>query len=81
MLGGSEGTCTYLSGNTCRATAGTCDVDETCPECGQGLVVKLGKFGKFFACSGYPDCKYIRKMEKEKAEEAQKAEAARKAAG
>jgi len=35
------------------------------------LVVKLGKFGKFFACSGYPECKFIRKMEKEKTETAE----------
>jgi DNA topoisomerase-1 len=41
---------------------------ESCPECSKELVVKLGKFGKFFACSGYPECKYIRKLEKEKTE-------------
>ncbi|HLO24487.1 MAG TPA: type I DNA topoisomerase, partial [Geobacteraceae bacterium] len=45
--------------------------NEICPDCGKPLVVKLGKFGKFFACSGYPECKYIRKMEKEKAEAAE----------
>jgi DNA topoisomerase-1 len=44
---------------------------EICPECGKPLVVKLGKFGKFFACSGYPECKHIRKMEKEKGEAAE----------
>jgi DNA topoisomerase-1 len=44
---------------------------ESCPDCGKPLVVKLGKFGKFFACSGYPECKYIRKMEKEKGEQAE----------
>ena len=44
---------------------------EVCPDCGKPLVVKLGRFGKFFACSGYPDCKYIRKMEKEKGETAE----------
>jgi DNA topoisomerase-1 len=42
--------------------------NEICPECGKPLVVKLGKFGKFFACSGYPECKFIRKLEKEKGE-------------
>lgn len=42
--------------------------NEACPDCGKPLVVKLGKFGKFFACSAYPDCKFIRKMEKEKGE-------------
>jgi len=31
---------------------------EMCPECGKPLVFKTGRFGKFIACSGYPDCKY-----------------------
>jgi DNA topoisomerase-1 len=55
-------------GEVSKSSVTTEATDETCPECGKGLVVKLGKFGKFFACSGYPDCKYIRKMEKENAE-------------
>ncbi|UFS68573.1 type I DNA topoisomerase [Geomonas sp. RF6] len=42
--------------------------DETCPECTKPLVVKLGKFGKFFACSGYPECRYIRPLDKEAGE-------------
>ncbi|HEY6007141.1 MAG TPA: type I DNA topoisomerase [Geobacteraceae bacterium] len=45
--------------------------DELCPDCGKPLVVKLGKFGKFYACSGYPECKYIRKLEKERGETAE----------
>lgn len=32
--------------------------DEICPKCGSPVVVRLGKFGKFFACSRFPDCKY-----------------------
>ena len=31
---------------------------EDCPDCGQPLVIKSGRFGKFIACSNYPDCKY-----------------------
>ncbi len=31
--------------------------DETCPNCGKPLVIKVGRFGKFLACSGYPECK------------------------
>jgi DNA topoisomerase-1 len=31
--------------------------EETCPNCGRPMVIKVGRFGKFFACSGYPDCK------------------------
>jgi DNA topoisomerase-1 len=45
--------------------------DESCPDCGKQLVVKLGKFGKFYACSGYPECKFIRKLEKESGEAAE----------
>lgn len=32
--------------------------DEKCPECGKNLVVKLGKYGRFLSCSGFPECKY-----------------------
>jgi DNA topoisomerase-1 len=32
--------------------------DKKCPECGKNLMEKYGRFGKFYACSGYPDCKY-----------------------
>jgi len=32
--------------------------EEKCPECGNYLLEKMGKFGKFLACSGYPSCKY-----------------------
>jgi DNA topoisomerase I len=31
---------------------------DACPKCGKPLVVKSGRFGKFVACSGYPECKY-----------------------
>jgi DNA topoisomerase-1 len=38
--------------------------DEQCPECGQLLVVKLGKRGKFIACSGYQaGCRYTRNLD------------------
>lgn len=32
--------------------------DEICPECGKPLVIKIGRYGKFMACSGYPECKF-----------------------
>jgi DNA topoisomerase I len=35
-------------------------LDETCPNCGKNLVVKHGRFGEFTACTGYPDCKYVK---------------------
>ncbi|MEA5114299.1 MAG: type I DNA topoisomerase [Geobacteraceae bacterium] len=40
-------------------------IGENCPECGQPLVEKLGKRGKFIACSGYQQgCRYTRAIEK-----------------
>jgi DNA topoisomerase-1 len=41
------------------------ETGETCPECGSPLVIRHGRFGKFVACSNYPECKYIKKEEKE----------------
>lgn len=40
------------------------ETGETCPECGNSLVIRSGKYGKFTACSNYPKCKYIKKEEK-----------------
>jgi len=40
--------------------------DKPCPKCGKPLVIKLGKFGKFLACSGFPKCKYSQPLGKEK---------------
>lgn len=37
---------------------------ETCPKCGKEMVIKTGRYGKFEACSGYPECKYIKPKEK-----------------
>ncbi|MBC8081003.1 MAG: type I DNA topoisomerase [Gorillibacterium sp.] len=31
--------------------------DEVCEKCGKHLVYKMGRFGKFLACSGFPDCR------------------------
>ncbi|MDD9270274.1 type I DNA topoisomerase [Paenibacillus sp. GCM10023248] len=31
--------------------------DELCEKCGKPLVYKMGRFGKFLACSGFPDCR------------------------
>ncbi len=31
--------------------------DEKCEKCGRPMVVKRGRFGRFLACSGYPECK------------------------
>ena len=31
--------------------------EEICEECGRQMVVKIGRFGKFLACPGFPECK------------------------
>ncbi len=31
--------------------------NELCEKCGRPMVIKLGRFGKFIACSGFPDCR------------------------
>ena len=33
------------------------ETDEICEKCGRNMVVKVGRFGKFLACPGYPECK------------------------
>lgn len=38
---------------------------EKCPECGNDLVIRKGKYGEFTACSNYPECKYIKQEKKE----------------
>lgn len=41
------------------------ETGEICPNCGKVLVIRKGRYGKFIACSNYPECKYIKKEEKE----------------
>lgn len=40
------------------------ETGENCPECGNPLVIRKGKFGEFVACSNFPECKYIKPTEK-----------------
>ena len=37
--------------------------DEKCPECQHHLVIKLGRNGRFYGCSHYPECNYTRALE------------------
>ena len=39
-------------------------VNETCEQCGRPMLLRWGKYGKFLGCSGYPECKNIRPLEK-----------------
>lgn len=41
------------------------DSDEICEKCGEKMVIKLGRFGKFLSCSGYPACKNAKPIEGE----------------
>jgi DNA topoisomerase-1 len=38
-------------------------IDEKCPECGNELMWRRGRFGAFIACSNYPSCRYVKKKE------------------
>lgn len=40
-------------------------LDEDCPKCGKHLISRFGKYGRFIGCSGYPDCDYMRKVDKD----------------
>ena len=33
------------------------ETDEICENCGENMVIKHGRFGKFIACKNYPECK------------------------
>jgi len=49
-------------------------LEEACPECGKPLAIKLGKRGKFIACTGFKEgCKYTRNLESAGSEEAAEA--------
>jgi DNA topoisomerase-1 len=36
--------------------------DEICPKCQRPMVIKLGKYGKFLACSGFPECNHTQSL-------------------
>lgn len=38
------------------------EIGEDCPECGKPLLIRRGRFGEFIACSGFPECRYTRKI-------------------
>lgn len=38
--------------------------DKICPECASTIVLRLGRFGKFYACSKFPNCKYTENLPK-----------------
>lgn len=40
------------------------ETDEICEKCGKKMLIKFGRFGKFIACSGFPECKNTKPMPK-----------------
>ena len=49
--------------------------DEVCEKCGSAMVIKTGRFGKFLACSNYPECKNTKSTNPEEAKQQQAVEA------
>lgn len=39
--------------------------DKKCPKCGKDMVDKMGRFGRFYACTGFPECKHTESIVKE----------------
>ena len=39
--------------------------DIICEQCGRPMVIKIGKYGKFLACTGFPDCKNTKRIVQE----------------
>lgn len=40
-------------------------LEENCPQCGKPLISRFGKYGRFIGCSGYPECNYMRKVDRD----------------
>ena len=38
------------------------ETDVVCEQCGRKMVIKIGRFGKFLACPGFPECKNTKKI-------------------
>lgn len=43
------------------------ETDVICEQCGRNMVIKIGRFGKFLACPGFPECKNTKKLVQETA--------------
>jgi DNA topoisomerase-1 len=56
-----DGGCKYIRNLNGEERPEPETLDEKCPECGLPLQRKVGRYGPFVGCSGYPDCRYIKK--------------------
>jgi DNA topoisomerase I len=53
----------YSKADNSQATESKVELtDEKCPKCGEPMVIRSGRFGKFYACSKYPKCKTTKKI-------------------
>jgi len=42
------------------------ETDRICPKCSSPLIIKLGRFGKFYACTGFPKCRFTESLKDNK---------------
>ena len=52
----------YTEENVQRSDVTQEPIDEKCPKCDAGLVIRLGRNGRFIGCTAYPSCDYTRDM-------------------
>lgn len=38
------------------------ETDIVCDQCGRNMVIKIGRYGRFLACPGFPECKNTKKL-------------------
>jgi len=49
-------------GDAARVKIAVEETDEKCPTCGSPLIIRTGRFGKFLACSTFPECKFTKQF-------------------
>jgi DNA topoisomerase-1 len=61
---GSSATASSTTGGTTKAGGAAAEAEEaeTCELCGKPMALKRGRFGQFLGCTGYPECRNIRKI-------------------
>lgn len=60
FFGPFEEDVTRVSEEAQRVKIATEETNETCPQCQKPIVVRIGRFGKFLACSGFPACTFTK---------------------
>ena len=52
-------------GKTVKESEPVKKTDMKCEKCGRDMVLRSGRFGQFYACSGYPECKFTKQITKD----------------